>query len=116
MCLTDMHRGLGSQRSDATFKVIRGWQNQLTISQAKKVSFITNPVGPQRRLGKSSRVLRDKVKVAKFMVQSPYLSLALGCLQLERWVGVASSTVLRHPEGTTSNKEGERKSKGGVVH
>lgn len=54
--------------------------------------------------------------MAKFMVQSPYLSLALGCLQLERWVGVASSTVLRHPEGTTSNKEGERKSKGGVVH
>lgn len=30
-----------------------------------------------------------------------HLSLALGCLQLECWVGMASSTVLRHPEGTT---------------
>lgn len=47
-----------------------------------------------------------------FMVQSSYLSPALGCLQLERWVGVACSTVLRHPEGTTSNKEGEAQ----VVH
>lgn len=40
------------------------------------------------------------------MVRSPYLSLALGRLQLKRWVGVASSTVLRHPEGTASNKDG----------
>lgn len=39
------------------------------------------------------------------MVQRPYLSLALGCLQLESWVGMASSTTLRHPEGTTGNKE-----------
>lgn len=38
------------------------------------------------------------------MVQSPYLSLALGRLQLKRWIGMASSTVLRHPEGTASNK------------
>lgn len=30
-----------------------------------------------------------------------HLSLALGRLQLERWVGMASSTALRHPEGTT---------------
>ena len=46
------------------------------------------------------------------MVQSPYLSPALGRLQLERWVGMTCSTVLRHPEGTTSNKEGEAQ----VVH
>lgn len=77
------------------------------------MSFITNPKGPTKVLkGKSSRVLREKVKVAKFMVQSPYLSPALGRLQLERWVGVTCSTVLRHPEGTTSNKEGEAE----VVH
>lgn len=37
----------------------------------------------------------------KFKVQSPYLSLALGGLQLECWVGMSSSAVLRHPEGTT---------------
>lgn len=72
------------------------------------MSFITNPKGPTKVLkGKSSTVLREKVKVAKFMVQSPYLSPALRCLQLERRVGMACSTVLRHPEGTASNKEGE---------
>lgn len=46
----------------------------------------------------------NKGKIAKFKAQSPYLSLALGRLQLERWVGMASSTALRHPEGTTNNK------------
>lgn len=72
------------------------------------MSFITNPKGPTKVLkGKSSTVLREKVKVAKFMAQSPYLSPALGCLQLERRVGMACSTVLRHPEGTASNKEAE---------
>lgn len=30
-----------------------------------------------------------------------HLSLALGSLQLESWVGMASSTTLRHSEGTT---------------
>lgn len=79
--------------------------------QAKEVSFIIKPVGPQRRLGESSRALRDKDKAAKFMVQSPYLSLALGRLQLECWVGVASSTVVRHPEGTASKEEWERRRK-----
>lgn len=30
-----------------------------------------------------------------------HLSLALWRLQLESWIGMASSTTLRHPEGTT---------------
>lgn len=30
-----------------------------------------------------------------------HLSLALGRLQLESWVGMASSTTLRYSEGTT---------------
>lgn len=47
--------------------------------------------GPGRRLGGLPQGFRSV----------GHLSPALGCLQLERWVGVACSTVLRHPEGTT---------------
>lgn len=64
-------------------------------------------------LGKIQQDPEDKGKVAKFKVQTPYLSLALGCLQLECWVGMASSTVLKHPKGTANNKEWEKKMKGG---
>lgn len=46
--------------------------------------------GPRRRLGGLPRGFGGV----------GHLSLALGRLQLKRWVGVASSTVLRHPEGT----------------
>lgn len=42
-----------------------------------------------------------------------HLSLALGGLQLESWVGMASSTILRYPEGTTElMPQLERESRG----
>lgn len=72
----------------------------------RKWLLLPIPQAHRKLLGKSSRVLGIKEKQPSSVVQSPYLSLALGRLQLKRWVGVASSTVLRHPEGTTSNKDG----------
>lgn len=51
--------------------------------------------GPGRRLGGLPEGFRGV----------GHLSLALGRLQLECWVGVASSTVVRHPEGTASKEE-----------
>lgn len=51
------------------------------------------------------RLTEIKGNQSSSVVQSLYLSLALGCLQLESWVGMASSTTLRHSEGTTGNKE-----------
>lgn len=47
--------------------------------------------GPGRRLGGLPQDFRSV----------DYLSLALGRLQLESWVGMTSPAVLRHPEGTT---------------
>lgn len=47
--------------------------------------------GPGRRLGGLSQGFRGV----------GHLSLSLGCLQLESWVGMTRSIVLRHPEGTT---------------
>lgn len=56
-------------------------------------------------LRKTEQSSVNKGKVAKCKVQNPYLSFALGSLQLERWVGMTSATVLRHPEGTANNKK-----------
>lgn len=51
------------------------------------------------------RLTEIKENQSSSVVQSLYLSLALGRLQLESWVGMASSTALRHPEGTTGNRK-----------
>lgn len=88
-------------------------QTQLNVSYTKKMAFTTNPTGHREARRKIQQGPEEIGKLAKFKVQSPYLSLALGSLQLEHWVGMASSTVLRHPEGTTNNKERRKKTKGG---
>lgn len=66
------------------------------------MAFITNPMDTRELL---ERLTEIKGNQSSSVVQRLYLSLALGRLQLESWVGMASSTTLRHPEGTTGNRE-----------
>lgn len=88
-------------------------QTQLNVFYAKKMAFTTKPMGHREARRKIQHSPEEIGKSAKFKVQSPYLSLALRSLQLEHWVGMASSTVLRYPEGATNNKERRKRRKGG---